>query len=150
MNFIEITLRQGYSPVNLLHNFLTPFPKNISEGLLLGRRSFCYTDQLKRRFFFQKLQFDPPYNKVKQGSCFCSISECYFFTPLSSAYTQRCVRKVPFQSLLFNVDACDKFLSNSSFDIASYVDDDTLYISGPTKNYNFPAQIFPNGSEKTT
>ena len=34
-NFIEITLRHGCSPVNLLHNFKTPFPKNTSGGLLL-------------------------------------------------------------------------------------------------------------------
>ena len=33
-NFIEITLRHGYS-VNLLHIFRTPFPKNTSEGLWL-------------------------------------------------------------------------------------------------------------------
>ena len=34
-NFIEITLRHGYSPLNLLHIFRTPFSKNTSEGLLL-------------------------------------------------------------------------------------------------------------------
>ena len=34
-NFIEIALRHGCSPVNLLHIFRTPFPKNTSEGLLL-------------------------------------------------------------------------------------------------------------------
>ena len=34
-NFIEITLRQGYSPVNLLHIFRTPFTNNSSERLLL-------------------------------------------------------------------------------------------------------------------
>ena len=34
-NFIEITLRHGCSPVNLLHFFRTPFHKNISGGLLL-------------------------------------------------------------------------------------------------------------------
>ena len=34
-NFIEITLRHGCSPVNLLHIFRTPFPKNTSEQLLL-------------------------------------------------------------------------------------------------------------------
>ena len=34
-NFIEITLRNGCSPVNLLHNFRTPLPKNTSKGLLL-------------------------------------------------------------------------------------------------------------------
>ena len=33
--FIEIALRNGCSPVNLLHIFRTLFPKNNSEGLLL-------------------------------------------------------------------------------------------------------------------
>ena len=33
-NFIEIALLHGCSPVNLLHIFRTPFPKNISGGLL--------------------------------------------------------------------------------------------------------------------
>ena len=32
---IEITLRHGYSPVNLLHILRTPFPRNTSEWLLL-------------------------------------------------------------------------------------------------------------------
>ena len=35
-NFIEITLRHGCSPVNLLHILGTPFPKNTSEGC------FCF------------------------------------------------------------------------------------------------------------
>ena len=34
-NFIEIALRHGCSPVNLLHIFRTPFTKNISGWLLL-------------------------------------------------------------------------------------------------------------------
>ena len=34
-NFIEIALRHGCSPVNLLHIFRTPFPKNTSGRLLL-------------------------------------------------------------------------------------------------------------------
>ena len=34
-NFLEITLRHGYSSVNFLHIFITSFPKNISGGLLL-------------------------------------------------------------------------------------------------------------------
>ena len=34
-NFIEITLRHGYSLVNLLHIFRTPIFKNTSGGLLL-------------------------------------------------------------------------------------------------------------------
>ena len=35
-NFIEITLRHGCSPVNLLHNFKTPFPNSASGRLLLA------------------------------------------------------------------------------------------------------------------
>ena len=34
-NFIEIALRHGFSPVNLVHIFRTPFLKNTSEWLLL-------------------------------------------------------------------------------------------------------------------
>ena len=34
-NFIETTLRHGFSPVNLQHIFRTPFPKKTSRGLLL-------------------------------------------------------------------------------------------------------------------
>ena len=34
-NVIEITLRHGCAPVNLLHIFGTPFPKNTSGGMLL-------------------------------------------------------------------------------------------------------------------
>ena len=35
-NFIEITLRDGYSPVNLLHIFGTSFSKSTSGGLLVN------------------------------------------------------------------------------------------------------------------
>ena len=34
-NFIEIALRHGCSPVNLLHIFRTPFPKNTAGWLLV-------------------------------------------------------------------------------------------------------------------
>ena len=34
-NFIEITLLHGCSPVNFLHIFRTPFPRNTSGRLLL-------------------------------------------------------------------------------------------------------------------
>ena len=34
-NFIEVALRHGCSPVNVLHIFRTPFPKNTSGWLLL-------------------------------------------------------------------------------------------------------------------
>ena len=36
-NFIEITLRHGCSPANLLHIFRIPFPKNTSGRLLLKK-----------------------------------------------------------------------------------------------------------------
>ena len=38
-NFIEIAFRHGCSPVNLLHIFRTPFPRNTSGWLLpnMGR-----------------------------------------------------------------------------------------------------------------
>ena len=39
-NFIEITLRQGCSPVNMLHIFKTPFPRNTSGWLLLKNEFF--------------------------------------------------------------------------------------------------------------
>ena len=35
-NFIENTLRHACSPVNLLHIFRTPFPRNTSGWLLLA------------------------------------------------------------------------------------------------------------------
>ena len=38
-NFIEITLRYGYSPVNILHIFRTPFPKGTSEWKFLKMHS---------------------------------------------------------------------------------------------------------------
>ena len=38
-NFIEIKLRHGCSPVNLLHIFKTPFPKNTSGGMLLKQKN---------------------------------------------------------------------------------------------------------------
>ena len=34
-NFIEVALQDGCSPINLLHIFRPPFPKNTSEGLFL-------------------------------------------------------------------------------------------------------------------
>ena len=46
--FIEIALRYGCFPVNLLHFFITPFPKNTSEGLLLIIQTFLWTLDVKR------------------------------------------------------------------------------------------------------
>ena len=40
-NFIEIALRHGFSHVNLLHIFTTPFPRNTS-GWLIPFGARCY------------------------------------------------------------------------------------------------------------
>ena len=37
-NFIEIKLRHGCFPVNLLHIFITPFPENTSERFFLSNQ----------------------------------------------------------------------------------------------------------------
>ena len=50
-NFIEITLRYGCSPVNLLHIFRTLFRKNTYGGLLLNWAS------LRKRFSFVKTAY---------------------------------------------------------------------------------------------
>ena len=47
-NFIEIELRHGYSPVNLVHISRTSFPKNTSERLLLEKKNF---ERYKKRPF---------------------------------------------------------------------------------------------------
>ena len=51
-NFIEITLRHGCSPVNLMHVLRTPFLKKTSGRLLLDNAGFnlslssCYFDDV--------------------------------------------------------------------------------------------------------
>ena len=57
-NFIEIALRHGCSPVNLLHIFRTPFPKNTSGGLCL---IICHNENLMLRtvvkgFYFKEVR----------------------------------------------------------------------------------------------
>ena len=49
-NFIEIAFRHGFSPINLLHIFRTPFLKNTSGGLLLNR-----TENFKKQRSTQKI-----------------------------------------------------------------------------------------------
>ena len=52
-NFIEITLRHGCSPVNMLHIFRTPVPKNTSEGPVLDKWKNIY----QMCFFFCSRHF---------------------------------------------------------------------------------------------
>ena len=55
-NFIEITLRRGCSPVNVLHMFRIPFLKNTSGRLLLNvcrrHESFLWAYGIKKIVFF--------------------------------------------------------------------------------------------------
>ena len=48
-NFIEIKLRHGCSPVNLLHIFRIHFPKNFSGRLLLELSALYTTNPHKKR-----------------------------------------------------------------------------------------------------
>ena len=59
-NFIEITLRQGCSPVNLLHIFRIAFLKNTSGWLLLNRELYKSAFSI---YSFKKLVF----------ICLCSV-----------------------------------------------------------------------------
>ena len=47
-NFIEIALRHGWSPVNLLHIFRTPLLKNTSGRLLLNTAEIFYLRKILR------------------------------------------------------------------------------------------------------
>ena len=46
-NFIEIALRHGCSPVNFLHTFRTPFPRNTSEGMFYQKTSKTFLDLIR-------------------------------------------------------------------------------------------------------
>ena len=63
-NFIEITLRHGCSPVNLLHIFRTPFRMNTSRRLLpTGVYSFVILSKYSDPFL---LMFDSMLSSLKQ------------------------------------------------------------------------------------
>ena len=94
-NFIEITLRHGFSPVNLLHIFRTPFLKNISGWLLLNvaQKSLRVWKKYKR-------------------SLFSSVQHCYMFLTKSSK--MNC--KVPhFCKISIIVYIFDRFLCQRRF-----------------------------------
>ena len=57
-NFIEISLRHGCSPVNLLRIFRTPFPRGTSEWLLLNIPDIQIFSGLNRHYL-QLLYLSP-------------------------------------------------------------------------------------------
>ena len=71
-NFVEITLRHGCSPVNLLHIFITSFPKNTFEELdLKGFQKNIRISRVSLSFVsvnFYKNIFEKPYRaQMKNG-----------------------------------------------------------------------------------
>ena len=54
-NFIEIRLRHGCSPINLLHIFRKTFPKNTSRWLLLMLSTLSAINRLPRCSFLAGL-----------------------------------------------------------------------------------------------
>ena len=56
-NFIEITLRHGCSPINLLHIFRTPFFRNTNGWLLLYFVKLVSIKTLLRTHEIQKFRF---------------------------------------------------------------------------------------------
>ena len=65
-NFIEIILRHRYSPVDLLHIFRTPFPKNTSGGLLLSKLSISTPTRKCSSVFYPFLSLVNEDNKCGQ------------------------------------------------------------------------------------
>ena len=59
-NFIEIALLHGCSPVNLLHIFRTPCPRNTSGWLLLNKSYLIHLNSLntRREIWRQSLSFE--------------------------------------------------------------------------------------------
>ena len=54
-NYIEITHRNGCPPVNLLHIFRTPFPKNTPGGLLLKETARKFQGLWLQKNFFSSV-----------------------------------------------------------------------------------------------
>ena len=65
-NFIEITHRHGCSPINLLHIFRTPFPRDTSDGLLLD-------DDPLFKTFVKILHWHALREKCPYSELFCSV-----------------------------------------------------------------------------
>ena len=54
-SFIEITLRHGYSPVNVLHIFRKAYSKNTSKWLLLSLTTLTL-NEIKKAILLDELQ----------------------------------------------------------------------------------------------
>ena len=72
-NFIEITLRHGCSPVNLLHIFRTPFPRNASGELLLIWLGASQALNLKVQIEDFTSQRKPKFGQILCIVCICNF-----------------------------------------------------------------------------
>ena len=74
-NFIEIALRHGCSPVNLLHIFRTPFSRNTTGCLLLNlilireNLLFYYLSASSSSKYHSLMNQNPKYNEKTTNSC---------------------------------------------------------------------------------
>ena len=85
-NFIEIALRHECSPVNLLHIFITPVPRNTSEWLFLEIVNM-----------FSKILYSPNVHKFMQSY----VSLCNLCISKFMQFYGICFLKI-FQSLLWS------------------------------------------------
>ena len=91
-NFIEIKLRHGCSPVNLLHIFRTPFIKNTYGGLLLETPrgvfkllSNIYEEALSRKkFHYRKLTG----SKIHLWHLWVNVNACNMSTAFKKGLEQ--------------------------------------------------------------
>ena len=88
-NFIEITLRHGLSPVNLLHTFKTRFPRNTSGRLLLSKwfpifllhlvvtSTWFFLKIFCKLFFFLPICGQPQFLKIDFNLPFINQNQCF-------------------------------------------------------------------------
>ena len=92
-NFIEITLRHGCSPANLLHIFRAPFSNNTSGRLLMISIVVgVLTDKDPLIFFENLIHTEVPCERflaLHNGSFFLSFGPIYFHV-LKTTYEMHC------------------------------------------------------------
>ena len=145
-NFIEIALRHGCSPVNLLHIFRTSFPKNTCGRLLLpvdkGKTFSALFTNLS--YVFDCLPHDliiAKLNAYRFSFSATKLIQSYLSnrkqrTTINNEYNswEEIIFVVPQGSILgpfsFNIFICDLFSVMNNIKFASYADYNTPYSIG--------------------
>ena len=89
-NFIEITLRHGCSPVNLLYVFRTPFLKktygqpllSMSTKLIFTSKEFFFFRVITIKFYYRLRSSRPMFCKKGVLRCFCVFVRKVFLVGL--------------------------------------------------------------------